>query len=75
MEKHQKFFPTKQKSDFPPMMIIDGKKTFDKQAIANSLCMFFTTTGSNLQDQVISLQSPIWKSYENKNMRNYMKVN
>ena len=25
--------------------------------------------------QVISLQSQIWRSYENKNMRNYMKIN
>ena len=29
------FFPTKQKWDLPPIMIIDGKKTFDKQTIAN----------------------------------------
>ena len=57
------------------MMIIDDKKTFDKQIIANFFCMFFTTMGSKLQDQVISLQSRIWKSYENKNMINYMKVN
>ena len=69
------FFPTKQKSDLPPMMIIDGKKTFDKQTIPNFFCMFFTTIGSKLQNQVISLQSRTWKSYENKNMRNYMKVN
>ena len=27
------FFPTKQKSDLPPMMLIDGKKTFDKQTL------------------------------------------
>ena len=71
----KKFFPTRQKSDLPPMMIIDDKKTFDKQIIANFFCMFFTTMGSKLQDQVISLQSRIWKSYENKNMINYMKVN
>ena len=51
------------------MMIIDDKKTFDKQIIANFFCMFFTTMGSKLQDQVISLQSRIWKSYENKNMK------
>ena len=70
----KKFFPTKQKSGLPPIMIIDGKKTFDKQTIANSFCMFFITIGSKLQDQVTSLQSRIWKSYENKNMRNYMKV-
>ena len=69
------FFPTKQKSDLPPMMIIDGKKTFDKQTIANFFCMFFTTIGSKLQNQVISLQSRTWKSYENKNMRNCMKIN
>ena len=37
--------------------------------------MFFTTIGSKVQDQIISLQSRIWKGYENKNMRNYMKVN
>ena len=66
----KKFFPAKQKSDLPPMMIIDGKKTFDKQTITNSFCMFFTTIGSKLQDQVISLQSRLCKSYENKNMRN-----
>ena len=71
----KRFFPTKQKSDLPPIMIIDGKKTFDKQTIANSFCMFFTTIGSKLQDQAISLQNRICKSYENKNMRNYMKVN
>ena len=71
----KKFFLTRQKSDLPPMMIIDDKKTFDKQIIANFFCMFFTTMGSKLQDQVISLQSRIWKSYENKNMINYMKVN
>ena len=69
------FFPTKQKSDLPPMMIIDGKKTFDKQTIPNFFCMFFTTIGSKLQNQVISVQSRTWKSYENKNMKNYMKVN
>ena len=60
----KKIFPTKQKSDLPPMMIIGGKKTFDKQTIANPFCMFFTTVRSKLQDQVISLQSRIWKSYE-----------
>ena len=70
----KKFFPTKQKSD-SNQMVIDGKKPFDKQTVVNSFCMFFTTIGSKLQDQVISLQSRIWKSYENKNMRNYMKVN
>ena len=58
----KKFFPTKQKLDLPPMMIIHGKKTFDKQTTANSFCMFFTTIGSQLQDQVISLQSRMWKS-------------
>ena len=57
------------------MMIIDSKKTFDKQTVANSSCIFLTTIGSKLQDQVILLQSRIWKSYENKNMRNYMKIN
>ena len=57
------------------MMTNDGKKTFDKQTIANSFFEFFATIGSKLQDQVISLQSRISKSYENKNMRNYMKVN
>ena len=57
------------------MMIIDSKKTFDKKTAANSSSIFFTTIGSKLQDQVILLQSRIWKSYENKNMRNYMKVN
>ena len=57
------------------MMIIDSKKTFDKKTVANSSSIFFTTIGSKLQDQVILLQSRIWKSYENKNMRNYMKVN
>ena len=67
------FFPTRQKSNLPPMMIIDDKKTFDKQTTANFFCMFFTTIGSKLQ--VISLQSRIWKNYENKNMINYMKVN
>ena len=67
-ENIKKFSPT-------TMMIINGKKTFDKQTIANSCCMFFTTIGSKLQDHVIPLQSRIWKSYENKNMRNYMKVN
>ena len=55
----KKIFPTKQKSDLPPMMIIGGKKTFDKQTIANPFCMFFTTVRSKLQDQVISLQSRI----------------
>ena len=50
------------------MMIIDGTKTFAKQTIANSFCMFFITIGRNPQDQVISLQSQIWKKYENKNM-------
>ena len=67
-ENIKKFSPT-------TMMIINGKKTFDKQTIANSFCMFFTTIGSKLQNHVIPLQSRIWKSYENKNMRNYMKVN
>ena len=57
------------------MMIIDGKKTFNKQIITNSFCMFFTTIGSKLQDQIISLQSRIWKSYENKDKLNYMKLN
>ena len=71
----KKFFPTKQKPDLPLMMIIDAKKTFGKQTIANCFCMFFITIGNKLQDQVISLQNRIWKSYENKNMRNYMKVN
>ena len=56
-------------------MIIDGKKTFDKQTIANSFCMFLTTIVSKLQNQVISLQSGIWKSYENKYILNHMKVN
>ena len=55
----KKIFPTKQKSDLRPMMIIGGKKTFDKQTIANPFCMFFTTVRSKLQDQVISLQSRI----------------
>ena len=27
------FFRTKQKSDLPPMMLIDGTKTFDKQTL------------------------------------------
>ena len=70
----KKFFPTKQKSDLPTMMIIDGKKTFDKQTIANSFCMFFTIIGSELQDQVISLQSRIWKSYENKKLNKNEKL-
>ena len=56
-------------------MIIDGKKTFDKQTIANSVCIFLTAIVSKLQNQVISLQSGIWKSYENKYILNYMKVN
>ena len=71
----KKFFPTKQKSDLPPIMIIDGKKTFDKQTIANSFCMFLTAIVSKLENQVISLQSGIWKSYENKYILNHMKVN
>ena len=71
----KRFFPTKQKSDLPPIMIIDGKKTFDKQTIANSFCMFLTAIVSKLQNQVISLQSGIWKSYENEYMLNHMKVN
>ena len=58
----KKFFPTKQKSDLPPIMIIDGKKNFDKQTIANSFCMFLTAIVTELQNQVISLQSGIWKS-------------
>ena len=38
----KKFFPTEQKSDLSPMMITDGKKTFDKPTIANSFFMFST---------------------------------
>ena len=56
-------------------MIIDSRKTFDKETIANSFCMSLTAIVSKLQNQVISLQSGIWKSYENKNILNYMKVN
>ena len=56
-------------------MIIDGKKTFDKQTVANSFCMFLTAIVTELQNQVISLQSGIWKSYVNKNILNYIKVN
>ena len=57
------------------MMIVDDEKTFDKQAIADSFCKFFTTIGNKLQDQVISLQNRVWKSYDHKNMRSFMKVN
>ena len=67
----KKFFQTKQKSDLPPMMIIDSKKIFDKQTIANSFCTFFTTIGIKFQDQVISLRSRIRKSFKNKNEKLY----
>ena len=71
----KKFFPTKQKSDLPPIMIIDSKKTFDKQTIPNSFCMSLTAIVSKLQNQVISPQSRIWKSYDSKYILNHMKVN
>ena len=56
-------------------MIIDSRKTFDKETIANSFCMSLTAIVSKLQNQVISPQSRIWKSYENKYILNHMKVN
>ena len=56
-------------------MIIDGKKNFDKQTIANFFCMSLTAIVSKLQNQVISLQSGILKSFENKYILNHMKVN
>ena len=63
----KKFFPTKQSSkDLPPMMNIDENRTFDKTIIANSFCKFFSTIGTNLQNQVIWLNNRIWKTYTNK---------
>ena len=36
--------------------------------------MFLTTIGSKVQDQVISLQSRIWRSYENKKLNKNEKL-
>ena len=65
----KKRFPTKTKcNDLPPMMNFEGMKINDKSTIANTFCMFFSTTGSKLQQQVISLHDRIWKVYTNKRL-------
>jgi len=47
----------------------NDKKITDKSTIANSFCTFFSTVGTNLQNQIISLKNRRWKCFQNNNLR------
>ena len=61
-------FPVKNKSSKPTIMDINRERTKDKAKIANGFCSFFSTVGSKLHKQVVSIYNVTWKLFLNKKL-------